>query len=55
MPFARCARCARRGRLETAVCVGIRSPEGPAAIVTEADVVADGTEGFVELLERLAA
>jgi trehalose 6-phosphate phosphatase len=43
------------GRLETALCVGIRSPEGPAAIVAEADVIAEGTEGFVELLERLAA
>ncbi len=43
------------GRLEAAVCVGIRSPEGPEAIVTDADVVVDGTEGFVELLERLAA
>jgi trehalose 6-phosphate phosphatase len=42
-------------RLEMAVCVGIRSPEGPQAIVTEADVVVEGTEGFVELLERLAA
>jgi trehalose 6-phosphate phosphatase len=43
------------GRLEAAVCVGIRSPEGPEAIVTEADVAVEGTEGFVELLERLAA
>jgi trehalose 6-phosphate phosphatase len=41
------------GRLETAVRVGIRSPEGPAAIVAEADVAVEGTEGFLELLERL--
>jgi trehalose 6-phosphate phosphatase len=42
------------GTLATAVCVGIRSPEGPEAIEAEADVAVDGTEGFVELLERLA-
>jgi trehalose 6-phosphate phosphatase len=42
------------GRLETAVRVGVRSEEGPAAIVERADVVVDGVDGFAELLAVLA-
>src|SRR6059058_737182 len=42
------------GSLETAVCVGVRSDEGPAAIVDRADLVVDGTAGFVQVLEILA-
>ena len=42
------------GRLETAVCVGIHSDEGPAAIVDRADLVVEGTAGFVQVLEQLA-
>src|SRR3954447_11146425 len=42
------------GALETAVCVGVRSDEGPAAIVERADLVVDGTPGFVQVLEILA-
>lgn len=42
------------GVLETAVCVGVRSEEGPAAIVERADLVVDGTEGFAQVLEVLA-
>jgi trehalose 6-phosphate phosphatase len=41
------------GRLAHAVCVGIASSEGPAQIVAEADLVAEGTEGFLDLLELL--
>jgi trehalose 6-phosphate phosphatase len=40
--------------LDTAVCVGVRSSEGPAAIVERADVVVDGPAGFVQVLEILA-
>jgi trehalose 6-phosphate phosphatase len=43
------------GRLELAVCVGVDSAEGPAAIPAEADVVVEGPEGFVSLLEQLCA
>ena len=32
---------------------GVRSPEGPPEIVSEADLVVDGPEGFVDLLEQL--
>src|SRR3954452_20037478 len=42
------------GALETAVCVGVRSNEGPKAIVERADLVVDGTAGFVQVLEVLA-
>src|SRR4051795_11106671 len=42
------------GELETAICVGVRSNEGPAAIVERADLVVEGTPGFVQVLEILA-
>jgi trehalose 6-phosphate phosphatase len=43
------------GRLGHAVKVGVRSDEGPEAIVSDADVVLEGTSGVVELLELLAS
>jgi trehalose 6-phosphate phosphatase len=43
------------GRLSTAIKVGVRSDEGPEEIVSEADLVVDGTDGVVELLSLLAA
>jgi trehalose 6-phosphate phosphatase len=42
------------GRLETAVCVGVRSDETPAQIEERADVLVDGTRGVLELLTALA-
>jgi trehalose 6-phosphate phosphatase len=42
------------GALAAAVRVGVRSEEGPAAIVERADVVVDGTAGFCRVLEVLA-
>jgi trehalose 6-phosphate phosphatase len=42
------------GALDAAVKVGVRSAEGPPAIVEQADQVVDGTEGFVAVLETLA-
>src|SRR5687767_1372981 len=41
------------GTLEHAVKIGVRSEEGPAAIVEQADHAVDGTEGFVAVLETL--
>lgn len=41
--------------LEYAVCVGVRSDEGPPEIARDADIVVDGPEGVLELLARLAA
>jgi trehalose 6-phosphate phosphatase len=40
------------GRLD-ALCVGVRSAEGPEAIEREADLVVDGPEAMSELLEAL--
>jgi trehalose 6-phosphate phosphatase len=42
------------GQLDHAICVGVRSTEGPPAIVERADLVVDGTQGFVQVLEVLA-
>jgi trehalose 6-phosphate phosphatase len=41
------------GRLSHGVKVGVRSGEGPQEIVSEADLVVDGTEGALELLTAL--
>jgi trehalose 6-phosphate phosphatase len=41
------------GRLDTAVRVGVRSGEGPAEIITRADMVTEGPKGFRRLLEVL--
>jgi trehalose 6-phosphate phosphatase len=42
------------GELESAVRVGVRSDEGPAAIVERADLVVDGVGGFTRVLAALA-
>lgn len=42
------------GRLDDVVRVGVRSPEGPNEIVTSADVVVDGTDELVDVLQVLA-
>ena len=39
--------------LELAVRVAVVADESPPALVEAADVVVDGTEGFLELLRRL--
>jgi trehalose 6-phosphate phosphatase len=43
------------GSLEHALCVGVRSEDGPPEIEREADLVVDGTAGMQELLAALAA
>jgi trehalose 6-phosphate phosphatase len=48
-------RLASAGSLERAVCVGVASPESPAAIADRADVVVSDTDGVIALLEELAA
>jgi len=42
------------GALDAKVLVGVRSDEGPPAIVERADLVVDGVEGFTRVLARLA-
>jgi trehalose 6-phosphate phosphatase len=41
------------GRLDHVVRVGVRSDEGPPAIVEQADLVVDGVEGFARVLSTL--
>jgi trehalose 6-phosphate phosphatase len=45
----------QRGRLSSAVRVGVRSDEGPSGITEDADVVVDGTEGVRQLLALLVS
>lgn len=42
------------GDLEAAVCVGVASEEGPSELRTEADLLVEGTAGFLEVLRELA-
>ncbi len=41
------------GVLEATICVGVRSDEGPAAIIDQADLAVDGVEGVTAVLEAL--
>jgi trehalose 6-phosphate phosphatase len=43
------------GRLDSAVCVGVRSEETPAELEAQADVLVDGPPGVRALLAALAA
>ena len=43
------------GGLEHAVCVGVRSDDGPPEIGEAADLMVNGTEGMLELLAALLA
>ncbi len=52
--FRRLRELERQGELETAVCVGVASDEGPAEIAAEADLTVDGPSGWLALLEMLA-
>jgi trehalose 6-phosphate phosphatase len=52
--FAALGALVDEGELETAVCVGVESDEGPREIVERADLVVDGVEGFAGVLATLA-
>jgi len=52
--FRRLRHLRDRGELETAICVGVASPEGPPEIPEEADLLVDGPEGWIAILESLA-
>jgi trehalose 6-phosphate phosphatase len=47
-------RLAARGALQTALRVGVRSDEAPAAILERADLVVDGPDDLLDLLAELA-
>ena len=51
--FAALTQLEREGALDASVLVGVRSDEGPAAIVEQADLVVDGVDGFSEVLSAL--
>jgi trehalose 6-phosphate phosphatase len=51
--FAALRDLTRDSVLELAVCVAVASPEGPAELQREADVVVSGTDDFRDLLRRL--
>jgi trehalose 6-phosphate phosphatase len=50
--FRKLRTLAAEGRIES-LCVGVRSSESPPAIARDADILVEGTEGVVELLESL--
>ena len=43
------------GRLRAAICVGVLSAEAPPELAEEANLVVDGPDGWLELLEELVA
>jgi trehalose 6-phosphate phosphatase len=51
--FAALGDLVEQGRLNAAICVGVRSEEGPDEIVERADVVIDGPGQVRHLLEAL--
>ena len=53
--FRRLRELIAAGELEGAVCVGVASPESPAEVLHEADLVVEGTDGFLEVLEALCS
>lgn len=53
--FRRLRELSDEGRLSTAVCVGVLSPEGPAELVEECDLTVEGLDGWLAILEWLAA
>ncbi len=53
--FRRLRELQAEGTLELGVCVGVASPEGPAEIATEADLVVDDPDELRELLAQLAS
>jgi len=50
----RLRRLREEGRLRTAICVGVLSPEAPPELAEESDLTVDGPEGWLELLGELA-
>ena len=53
--FEALRRLAADGRLQTAICVGVRSDETPDELEAQADVLVDGPVGVRTLLSALAA
>ncbi|MFL5899946.1 MAG: trehalose-phosphatase [Solirubrobacterales bacterium] len=52
--FRRLRELRAEGELETAVCVGVVSPEAPPGLAEEADLLVDGPPGWLAMLAALA-
>jgi trehalose 6-phosphate phosphatase len=52
--FRRLRQMREGGELETALCVGVVSPEGPQELAAESDLTVDGPAGWLAMLEELA-
>jgi trehalose 6-phosphate phosphatase len=52
--FRRLRELRERGRLQSAVCVGVTSPEAPAELSEQADLTVDGPAGWLAVLRALA-
>jgi len=53
--FEALRRLAADGRLDTSLCVGVRSDETPPELEAQADLLVDGPPGVRTLLSALAA
>jgi len=53
--FRRLRELHEEGRLENVLCVGVISAEAPPELTEECDLAVDGPDGWVSLLEELAA
>ena len=53
--FRRLRDLRERGELETAICIGVTSPEAPPELAEESDLRVEGPGGWVAILEALAA
>ena len=52
--FRRLRELQETGKLDTSVCVGVSSDEGPGELAEEADLTVDGPAGWLALLRTLA-
>jgi len=52
--FRRLRELEQEGRLARAACVGVASPEAPPELREESDLIVDGPEGWLAILEWLA-
>jgi len=52
--FRRLRELRESGDLASAVCVGVASPEGPAELREESDLMVEGPDGWLSILEWLA-
>jgi trehalose 6-phosphate phosphatase len=53
--FRRLRQLVAAGELDGTVCVGVASNETPSSVLDEADLVVDGTDGFLEVLTALCS